>query len=70
MEIDPKDLKMETVFTPTFIMILSMLGFIVILGSLLSLFLSQRLNKRPQGYNPTQTRVSFVVKNTKKYEFW
>lgn len=57
MEIDPNDLTMETFFTPTFILTLSSLAFIVIVGSLLSVFLSQRLNKRHQGYNPTQSRV-------------
>ncbi|XP_043284143.1 tyrosine-protein kinase transmembrane receptor Ror2 isoform X2 [Venturia canescens] len=56
VKIDPKNFSMDTFFTPTFIMILSAFGFFVILGSLLSVFFSQRMSKRHQGYNPTHDR--------------
>ncbi|XP_006618521.1 tyrosine-protein kinase transmembrane receptor Ror2 isoform X1 [Apis dorsata] len=55
-EIDPKDLVMDTLFTPMFILILSSLGFVIITGTLLSIILSHRLHKRHQGYNPTDNQ--------------
>ncbi|XP_015599014.1 tyrosine-protein kinase transmembrane receptor Ror2 isoform X2 [Cephus cinctus] len=56
VEIDPKDLTMETFFTPTFVMILSAVGFIILVGALLVVLLCQRLHKTHQGYNPTESQ--------------
>ncbi|XP_076167661.1 neurospecific receptor kinase [Ptiloglossa arizonensis] len=56
LEIDPKDLTMDTLFTPMFILILSSLGFIIITGTVISIILSHRLHKRHQGYNPTNNQ--------------
>ncbi|KAK0161569.1 hypothetical protein PV327_010028 [Microctonus hyperodae] len=53
-EIDSKNIMMETVFTPTFTMVMSALGVVVIVASLLAILLSQRLKKQHDGYNPTQ----------------
>ncbi|KAH0534293.1 tyrosine-protein kinase transmembrane receptor Ror2 [Cotesia glomerata] len=55
-ETERKNITMETVFTPTFTMILSALGFIVIVGSLLGIFLSQKFKKNPSGYNSPESR--------------
>lgn len=56
-EIDSKNIMMETVFTPTFTMVMSALGVVVIVASLLAILLSQRLKKQHDGYNPTQPPV-------------
>ncbi|XP_066583513.1 tyrosine-protein kinase transmembrane receptor Ror2-like isoform X2 [Prorops nasuta] len=51
LNINTKDLTMGTLFTPTFILILSSLGFVIIAGTFLSILLTQRLQKRHQGYD-------------------
>ncbi|XP_029035404.1 neurospecific receptor kinase isoform X2 [Osmia lignaria lignaria] len=56
LEVDSKDLAMNTLFTPMFILIVSSLGFVIITGTLLSIILSHRLHKRHQGYNPTENQ--------------
>nr|XP_012146391.1 PREDICTED: tyrosine-protein kinase transmembrane receptor Ror2 isoform X2 [Megachile rotundata] len=56
LEVDSKDLAMDTLFTPMFILILTSLGFVIITGTLLSIILSHRLHKRHQGYNPTENQ--------------
>ncbi|XP_012250835.2 tyrosine-protein kinase transmembrane receptor Ror2 [Athalia rosae] len=54
--INPKDLTMETFFTPSLILILSSIGFVSVVALLLSILLCQRLQKNHDGYNPTETQ--------------
>ncbi|XP_012278846.1 tyrosine-protein kinase transmembrane receptor Ror2 [Orussus abietinus] len=56
IKIDPKDLTMETFFTPRFILIISSIGFVLTVTALLSVLLCQRFHKRHQGYNPTESQ--------------
>ncbi|XP_043466704.1 tyrosine-protein kinase transmembrane receptor Ror2 [Leptopilina heterotoma] len=53
VKIGPDDLIMDTLFTPTVILTLAFLGFLMILGTSLAFLLSQKLRKRHQGYNAT-----------------
>lgn len=57
VEIEPKDITMDTLFNNTLVFILSALGFVIIASALLSILLSQRLHKRHRGYNPTDNQV-------------
>ncbi|XP_014600328.1 PREDICTED: tyrosine-protein kinase transmembrane receptor Ror2 [Polistes canadensis] len=56
IEIDPKDLAVYTFITPSFILALSVLGFIIIAGTFISILLRRRLHKRHQGYNQTESQ--------------
>ncbi|KAM0728242.1 Tyrosine-protein kinase transmembrane receptor Ror2 [Formica fusca] len=56
VEIEPKDITMDTLFNNTLVLILSALGFVIIASALLSILLSQRLHKRHRGYNPTDNQ--------------
>jgi len=60
VEIEPKNIMMDTLFNNTLVLILSALGFVIVAGALLSILLSQRLHKRHRGYNPTDNQVLFI----------
>lgn len=66
VEIEPKDIMMDTLFNNTLVLILSALGFVIIAGALLSILLSQRLHKRHRGYNPTDNQVRLFIDNLNK----
>jgi len=70
VEIESKDITMDTLFNNTLVLILSALGFVIIAGALLSILLSQRLHKRHRGYNPTDNQVRFDLLITKKNDFY
>ncbi|XP_051175096.1 tyrosine-protein kinase transmembrane receptor Ror2 [Leptopilina boulardi] len=53
LKIGPDDLIMDTLFTPTVILTLAFLGFLMILGTSLALLLSHKMRKRHHGYNAT-----------------
>ncbi|XP_033220883.1 tyrosine-protein kinase transmembrane receptor Ror2-like [Belonocnema kinseyi] len=55
--IDPKDLSMETFFTPYMILILAFIGFLIIVGTSVALLISHRFQKRHQGYGSTENQV-------------
>jgi len=61
VEIEPKDVMMDTLFNNTLVLILAALGFIIVAGALLSILLSQRLHKRHRGYNPTDNQVCLLT---------
>jgi receptor tyrosine kinase len=61
VEIEPKDM-MDILFNHKPVLILSALGFIIVIGTLLSILLSQRLHKRHRGYNPTENQVCLFFK--------
>jgi receptor tyrosine kinase len=48
---------MQSFLTPSFILIVSALGFIIIIISLLIILISQRFYKRHRGYNQTECQV-------------
>lgn len=56
-DIEPKDLAMDMLFTPTLVFVLSSVVFLIVTGTFLSILLSQRLHKRHRGYNPTDNQV-------------
>lgn len=60
VEIEPKDV-LDTLFNHTPVLILSALGFVIIIGTLLFILLSQRLHKRHRGYNPTENQVCSLI---------
>lgn len=53
VKIRPDDLIMDTLFTPSVILTLAFLGFLMILGTSLAFLLGQKLRKRHEGYNAT-----------------
>jgi len=61
VEIEPKDVMMDTLFNNTLVLILAALGFVIVAGALLSILLSQRLHKRHRGYNPTDNQVRLLT---------
>lgn len=58
--IEPKNIVMNALLDNTLVLILSALGFVIVVGVILSILLSQRLHKRHRGYNPTDNQVCLI----------